>query len=103
MTRGRGDVIFCCSNNKTKARAVSQIILSKIVGYHSEPHQQNKKTATCLLTATCLPVKYFPHAISHGVMSLKEVTFTDHGLPQAFMSLNSKDTLSILMHQVFAE
>ena len=45
--------------------------------YHSEPHQPNM------------------YAVPDGVMFLKEVT---DGLPQAFFpSLNSKDTLSILM------
>ena len=36
-------------------------------------------------------VGYFPHPISHRVMFLRELT---NGLPQAFLSFDSKATLS---------
>ena len=60
--------------------------------YHSESHQHNNKITTYFW----LSDKYFTHAISHGVISFKEVT---NGFLQAFRlySLHSKDTLSILI------
>ena len=61
-------------------------------------------TATCLqLSIKYFPVKYLPikyfsiKYFHHGVMSLKEVT---DGLPQAFLSSNSKDSLSIFMQTI---